>query len=61
MSIELRRARSRQMLIFMLVCAGMLILMGRLYYWQVVRGNALATTGQVTSTFKTKYCLPPAA
>lgn len=42
MSLELRRARRRQMLIFMLVCAGMLILMGRLYYWQVHRGNELA-------------------
>src|ERR1051326_721008 len=42
MSLELRRARRRQMLIFMLVCAGMLILMGRLYYWQGHRGNELA-------------------
>src|SRR5438874_5207694 len=42
MSIELRRARSRQMLIFLLVCVGMLILLGRLYYWQVLRGNELA-------------------
>ena len=42
MSIELRRARSRQMLIFLLVCVGMLILLGRLYYWQVVRGDELA-------------------
>ena len=42
MSIELRRARSRQMLIFLLVCVGMLILLGRLYYWQVVRGGELA-------------------
>jgi cell division protein FtsI/penicillin-binding protein 2 len=42
MSIELRRARRRQMLIFMLVCAIMVILMGRLYYWQVVRASGLA-------------------
>ena len=42
MSIELRRARSRQMLIFLLVCVGMFILLGRLYYWQVVRGDELA-------------------
>ena len=42
MSIELRRARNRQMLIFLLVCVGMLILLGRLYYWQVVRGDELA-------------------
>jgi cell division protein FtsI/penicillin-binding protein 2 len=38
MSIELRRARNRQMLIFLLVCVGMLALIGRLYFWQVVRG-----------------------
>jgi len=38
MSVELRRARSRQMLIFLLVCVGMVTLIGRLYYWQVVRG-----------------------
>ena len=42
MSIELRRARSRQMLIFLLVCVGMLGLLGRLYYWQVMRGDELA-------------------
>src|SRR5258708_336588 len=43
MSVELRRARNRQMLIFMLVCVGMLALLGRLYYWQIVRGGELAT------------------
>ncbi|HLZ81859.1 MAG TPA: penicillin-binding protein 2, partial [Ktedonobacteraceae bacterium] len=42
MSTELRRARSRQMLIFLLVCVGMLGLVGRLYYWQAVRGDELA-------------------
>ncbi|MDQ6659677.1 MAG: penicillin-binding protein 2 [Chloroflexota bacterium] len=36
MSIEMRRARNRQMLIFMLVCVGMLVLLSRLYYWQVL-------------------------
>lgn len=41
MSIELRRARNRQMVIFSLVCASMLILLGRLYYWQVVRSADL--------------------
>jgi len=35
MSAELRRARSRQMVIFLLGCGGMVILLGRLYYWQV--------------------------
>ncbi|HVB25750.1 MAG TPA: penicillin-binding protein 2 [Ktedonobacteraceae bacterium] len=42
MSMELRRARRRQMLIFMLVFAAIVILMGRLYYWQVVRAAGLA-------------------
>lgn len=42
MSVELRRARNRQMLIFLLVCVGMVILMGRLFYWQIVRGDSLA-------------------
>jgi cell division protein FtsI/penicillin-binding protein 2 len=42
MSVELRRARNRQMLIFLLVCVGMLTLIGRLYYWQIVRGDSLA-------------------
>lgn len=42
MSIELRRARNRQMLIFLLVCAGMVALIGRLYFWQVVRGYGTA-------------------
>ena len=42
MSVELRRARRRQMLIFMLVCAIMIILMGKLYYRQVVRASGLA-------------------
>lgn len=41
MSVELRRARNRQMVIFLLVCASMLILLGRLYYWQVVRSADL--------------------
>ena len=42
MSIELRRARNRQMLIFLLVCVGMLALIGRLYFWQVVHGYGAA-------------------
>ena len=42
MGVELRRARRRQMLIFMLVCVAMIILLGRLYYWQVVRASGLA-------------------
>src|SRR5437588_521981 len=42
MSTPLRRARGRQMLIFLLVCAGMLALLSRLYYWQVVRAHDLS-------------------
>src|ERR1700738_4657088 len=41
MSVDLQRARNRQMVIFLLVCASMLILLGRLYYWQVVRSSSL--------------------
>src|SRR5437868_477321 len=40
MSTELRRARNRQVLIFLLVCAGMFILLGRLYYWQVLQSQS---------------------
>lgn len=36
MNSELQRARKRQMFIFLLVCFGMLILLGRAYYWQVI-------------------------
>src|SRR6266496_5223382 len=42
MSAELQRARSRQMIVFLLVCTAMLILLGRLYYWQVVRSSYLS-------------------
>jgi cell division protein FtsI/penicillin-binding protein 2 len=42
MSTELRRARSRQLIIFLLVCLGIIVLFGRLYYWQVVMGGDLA-------------------
>jgi cell division protein FtsI/penicillin-binding protein 2 len=37
----LQRARSRQMFIFLLVLAAMVVLMSRLYYWQVVRSPQL--------------------
>jgi cell division protein FtsI/penicillin-binding protein 2 len=40
MSIELQRARTRQMLIFLLVCVGMLVLLARLYYWQVLQSHS---------------------
>jgi cell division protein FtsI/penicillin-binding protein 2 len=42
MSAELQRARNRQMIVFLLVCTAMLILLGRLYYWQVVRSSYLS-------------------
>jgi len=41
MSTELRRARSRQMVIFLLGCAGMITLLGRLYYWQMWQSGRL--------------------
>ena len=42
MNVELRRARNRQMFIFLLVLVGMVVLVGRLYYWQVVRAPQLS-------------------
>jgi len=42
MSTELQRARSRQMLIFLLVCVAMFGLLARLYYWQVVQSSFLS-------------------
>ncbi|GCF08295.1 peptidoglycan D,D-transpeptidase FtsI family protein [Dictyobacter arantiisoli] len=42
MSTELRRARNRQMVIFLLVCTGMVVLSSRLYYWQITNGPRLA-------------------
>lgn len=53
MSKELSRARHRQMLIFLLVCVGMLTLLARLYYWQVLQsqgGRALAKLADVEHT-----------
>ena len=40
MSKELRRARNRQMLVFLLIGFGMLVLLGRLYYWQVLQSHS---------------------
>ncbi len=42
MNIELQRARRRQMVVFVLVCGGMLLLLGRLYYWQVLNSPRLS-------------------
>ena len=40
MHSALRRARNRQMIIFLLVSFGMLVLLGRLYYWQVLQAHS---------------------
>jgi len=42
MNRELQRARHRQMFVFVLVCGGMLLLLGRLYYWQVLNSPRLS-------------------
>lgn len=40
MNSALHRARNRQMVIFLLVCTGMVVLLGRLYYWQVLQAHS---------------------
>jgi cell division protein FtsI/penicillin-binding protein 2 len=40
MNPALRRARNRQMVIFLLVSFGMVVLLGRLYYWQVLQSRS---------------------
>ncbi len=40
MNIQLRRARNRQMFIFLLVCLGIFILLARLYYWQILQSQS---------------------
>lgn len=47
MSTELQRARKRQSLIFLLVCGGMIALLGRLYYWQIIRSAELSEAAQI--------------
>src|SRR5437667_7239946 len=54
MSTELRRARTRQMLIFLLVCFGMLVLLGRLYYWQVLQSQDGHRLAQLASSEHTE-------
>ncbi|HLZ60448.1 MAG TPA: penicillin-binding protein 2 [Ktedonosporobacter sp.] len=39
MNTALRRARNRQMFIFLLVCFSMAALLGRLYYWQILQSQ----------------------
>src|SRR5215472_16321529 len=40
MNPALRRARNRQMVIFLLTCSGMVVLLGRLYYWQILQAHS---------------------
>ena len=40
MNAEMQRARRRQMFIFLLVTFGMLVLLARLYYWQVLQSHS---------------------
>ena len=40
MNAQLRRARNRQMFIFLLVCLGIFILLARLYYWQILQSQS---------------------
>ncbi len=40
MNVEMQRARRRQMFIFLLVAFGMLVLLARLYYWQVLQSHS---------------------
>lgn len=50
MSTEMRRARTRQMIIFLLVCASLLGLLGRLYYWQITQSGPLASAANSQHT-----------
>ncbi len=40
MNAQLRRARNRQMFIFLLVCLGIFTLLARLYYWQILQSQS---------------------
>ena len=40
MNIQVRRARHRQMFIFLLVCLGIFVLLARLYYWQILQSHS---------------------
>ena len=50
MSTELSRARNRQMAIFLLVCLSLALLLGRLYYWQIIMGGDLAQQANAEHT-----------
>ncbi len=49
MNPALRRARNRQMIIFLLTCFGMLLLLGRLYYWQIIQAHSGYDLAQLAS------------
>jgi hypothetical protein len=40
MNAEMQRARRRQMFIFLLVAFGMVVLLARLYYWQILQSHS---------------------
>jgi cell division protein FtsI/penicillin-binding protein 2 len=40
MNPALQRARHRQMVIFLFVCAALVLLLGRLYYWQILQSQS---------------------
>src|SRR5215813_8625107 len=46
MSHELRRARFRQIILFLLICASLLIVVSRLAYWQIQQHLALTALAQ---------------
>ena len=50
MNTELERARKRQMFIFLFVLLGMALLLGRLYYWQIIDGPKLAALANAEHT-----------
>jgi cell division protein FtsI/penicillin-binding protein 2 len=50
MSTELRRARKRQVVPFLLVCLGIVMLLARLYYWQIIMGEPLAAQANAEHT-----------
>ncbi len=60
MSTELRRARNRQMMIFLLVCSAMVVLLGRLYYWQILESYSGYRLAQQANEEHTQSQILPA-
>ncbi len=60
MSTELRRARNRQMMIFLLVCSAMVVLLGRLYYWQILESYGGYRLAQLANEEHTQSQILPA-